>query len=157
MELKDEIIQKAEETWACAQELWPKLGPIPKIGFKEMGLKAGVAWYDKRLVEYNLSMAYHNQTDFLKRTVAHELAHLIAWEIYNATGHKGPWRYIMENMGLTATTYHAYDTTHVPTKTKRIKYVCSCSVHMITMVKHNRIKRGTSYSCSSCGEIIREG
>ena len=73
----------------------------PTVDFSLTGRIAGRAYIDSWKVKYNVELFEHNRTDFLDRTVPHELAHLVARTLYPfCTSHGQHWRTVMERLGV---------------------------------------------------------
>ena len=102
---------------------------------------------------YSLPIIQRNPLDaFLAQTVPHEVAHVVCLQVYpDARGHGREWQRIMRVvMGRPAARCHRY------TSGAEHSYRCGCEgreVYLST-VRHNRVRRGTAYSCRLCGEIL---
>lgn len=124
------------------------------------GRNAGEAWPRERLLRFNPVLGAENWDDFLKNTVAHEVAHLLAcWRDGNrALGHGPVWREAMALFGCEPRRCHGYDTTNSTLwSQRRWPYRCGCNEnHLLSTTRHNRIagKRRT-YLCVFCGERLR--
>ena len=90
---------------------------------------------------------------FIEQTVAHEVAHLLAHELFGprVQSHGKEWQAIMVKVfGLPADRCHTYDTKRV--SRRPWVYQCQCEGKTITLstIRHNRAKKGIIYQCMSC-------
>jgi SprT protein len=127
----------------------------PVISFKLTGRTAGKANYMKNLIKYNAILLEENGDDFLKRTVPHEVAHIVARNksTYRIKPHGYEWKQVMKDFGLGAKRCHSYDTTNSRAKrsvSKDFKYKCACKVYHLTIIRHRRIQKGAMYTCRTC-------
>jgi len=99
-----------------------------------------------------------NYKEFCERTIPHEVAHIIAFQIFGTKGHDYAWRRIMNDFGCDSTRCHSYDTENSTVRTikKQYPYKCGCTTHMLTKIRHNRsIKHGgEAYRCRKCGQVL---
>ena len=159
-EVKELLRKETERWWEHAIVLYGKRriqGRPPTTSFELRGRVAGWA-YDKGCrryqhhIRYNLDIAAANLEGFLARTVPHEVAHIVDYFMNGYSSHHGKkWKQIMVDFGLEPTRCHSYEKGAEPTRTlKRFTYYCHCQSYELTSIRHNRIKRGKSYSCRSC-------
>ena len=124
--------------------------PIVKLDLK--GLSAGTATPQKNLLRFNKELFISNQPHFLMHTVPHEVAHLIAYQVYGVKikPHGKEWQSIMTLVyALPANRCHHYS---VPKKTSRyFIYKCACNtLHPLTIRRHNAVNKGSQYMCKKC-------
>ncbi|MBL3598487.1 MAG: SprT-like domain-containing protein [gamma proteobacterium endosymbiont of Lamellibrachia anaximandri] len=132
--------------------------PVPEveINFELKGQAAGMARFpalDKPQIRYNAHLLDENADDFLKQTVPHEVAHVIARAYYsrNIRPHGTEWQSVMHFFGAEASRCHSYDTQRASTrKLQQFRYACGCSEHLLTSIRHKRIQAGLRYSCRKC-------
>jgi SprT protein len=108
-------------------------------------------------IRYNAELLYRYEENFLKRTVPHEAAHLVAFRLYGTRvqPHGAEWQAIMRFFGAEPTRCHAYDVEDLQTRQlRRFHYRCACRSHQLTSIRHNRILRGQTYLCRQCGEAL---
>ena len=99
----------------------------PTVSFRLRGQKAGVAHLDENLLRFNPQLYRENREHFLEQTVAHEVAHLIAHQLF---GPRIPprrgWQLIMRGIyGLPPDRCHTY----AGRATTRYLYRCHCPEH----------------------------
>lgn len=105
------------------------------------------------------------KTDYFKRTIPHEVAHIIAYVNYpNASSHGRTFKKIMAMFKSPDSRCHNYNLRKLMNKTtqkrttKRFKYVCNCDTHYISSIRHRRVVlQGVQYRCNNCGSVIKEG
>jgi len=123
-----------------------------------------------RLVSYinlNANLLNEYKEVYINEVVVHEMAHAIV-------GHKYPtrmngWKRVMPhgkefkavcshfgNDGKATTKLfsdsESLKSTRKPMKT--FKYVCGCSEHNLSKVRHNKILKGASYTCRTCKQKL---
>ncbi|MBL3526426.1 MAG: SprT-like domain-containing protein [gamma proteobacterium endosymbiont of Lamellibrachia anaximandri] len=130
--------------------------PDVTINFDLKGQAAGMVRFPalgKPQIRYNALLLNENADDFLKRTVPHEVAHVIARAYYsrNIRPHGTEWQSVMLFFGAEASRCHSYDTQRASTrKLQQFRYACGCSEHLLTSIRHKRIQAGLRYSCRKC-------
>lgn len=96
-----------------------------------------------------------NKKDILQ-TFVHELCHILCYKIYGPNiSHGKTWKNMMKKFGYDPNIYHSFDVKSIKRKFERVSYVCGCSTHKITKIKLNRIKKGYTYYCIKCKEILK--
>lgn len=145
---------KIEETYILAEKQYNRTFPRPTIDFSIKGSTAGKAYYLKNRLSFNLTLAIQEGKKFINRTPAHEVAHLIARDIYGygIQPHGKEWQSVMLSLGQVPSRCHDYEV-----KTNHT-YSCACEnkVHYLSTRKHNTIiVKGTRYSCTTCNQTIQ--
>ena len=93
-------------------------------------------------------------------TVPHEVAHYVSDILFDhryIKPHGKQWQAIMRFFGVEPSTRCYFDLSDIPKRSmKRFEYVCACSAHQITAIRHNRIRLGKRrYFCRQCaGELV---
>lgn len=136
--------------------------PDPVVRFDLRGQAAGQAVWGRKqrpVLRFNLDIARRHREDFVERTVAHEVAHLVTAACHGRTRpHGAEWRAVMAFLGIAdATRCHDYalDESGVR-RQRRWGYACACSQHELSTTRHNRIQAGDrQYHCRRCGEALR--
>ena len=57
---------------------------------------------NERVIEINLYLFKDNFDLYMDEIIAHECAHIAAWDLFNCETHGQPWRRIMKRLGLEA-------------------------------------------------------
>jgi SprT protein len=112
-ELKVKYLVKIKMTYALAERMFERKFNLPGVVFRHMGCCAGKAYLRENVIHLNEVFCETQEVDMLGDTVPHEVAHLIAFEMYKDTGHGGGWKSIMRTLGLEPSRCHDYDTTMV--------------------------------------------
>ncbi|WP_325948779.1 SprT-like domain-containing protein [Pseudomonas putida] len=80
--MPEQLKQRVETCYQQAEAFFKRRFPRPEVSFKLRGQKAGVAHLHENLLRFNLQLYRENQEDFLRQTVAHEVAHLVAHQLF---------------------------------------------------------------------------
>lgn len=159
--LAERIRRRTAESLHSAAALCAAHGaqvPDPALRFDLRGQAAGQAvWHRKQrpLLRFNLDIARRHPEDFLERTVAHEVAHLVTTACHGRVRPHGPeWQAVMAHLGIARPTRchdYALDESEVR-RQRRWSYACACSRHELSTTRHNRIQNaGVRYHCRRCG------
>lgn len=160
-----DIIKRISNLLKMAENFYDQKFEFPIIDFEVKGTKAGVAYYRQWRISLNLGICINQPEHFIRRTVAHELAHLISWKVYNTTGHDKCFYYVMQVVfdvpEKDSTRCHSYDMTGVQTRRHpRFEYICICNkLHHLTGTQHKRVQeeyKAVTYSCSSCRRPLKK-
>jgi SprT protein len=123
------------------------------------GQAAGQARPADGLLRFNTVLGGENWDDFVANTVAHEVAHLLAFwrDGAAAVGHGPAWREAMALFGCAPRRCHGYDTGNSTVRRQRQwPYRCACpEPHLLTTTRHYRVQRRSRlYRCRRCGEAL---
>ncbi len=149
-DLKRWLKEESEIVWALAKRLFPNLDRgMPDVFFFSNGTTAGKASRTMHWVSYNTTLARTNRSEF-KNTVIHEIAHVVATNLYGAyiRPHGREWSYVMTILGGNAKRTHSYDCSEVKGAHQRYTVYCSCGEHEVTKRSLNRL---WAYKCKRCG------
>ena len=155
-----EIEEAAEKAFQKAEAHFGRKFSRPIHQYDLRGTTSGQANY-LGILRWNMDIYVPNKEVYLTRTVPHEVAHLVSYAVYGHAGHghRKHWKNIMFNvMGLEPKRCHNY--TEGVKKSRVVErdwaYECSCRVHNISTVKHNKMLRGkTIYHCVHCNEDLK--
>ncbi|WP_152485969.1 SprT-like domain-containing protein [Methylohalobius crimeensis] len=131
-----------------------------EVGFDLKGQAAGQMQIrqGKVRLRFNAVLMRDNREHFLRVTVAHELAHAVAYWVYGKKiqPHGEEWQSIMALFGLEPRRCHDYDVTHAQVRRlQRFTYRCGCREHDLTSIRHRRIQEGErTYVCKHCREKL---
>jgi SprT protein len=164
--MQDAILAKVEESFVIAEKFYNRTFERPRnIIFKRSGTTGGHSHYGRRELMFQLDLAEHNQEDFLKRTVPHEVAHYVQRAVYGYSRngkkvmpHGTEWKYIMRNVyHLNPDRCHTYDTSVTTTRKRArdFKWSCDCKIHNVTSNIHNKMLRGQRRRCITCKGVLR--
>lgn len=137
-----------------------KLGyikPMPVIEYTLRGKTAGYAWFGLNKIQLNPTFLVNHFDDMINNVVVHELAHLIAYDIYKDKGHGYYWKHVMLVLGIEPKRCHSYDTSKVGNNMTYHIYTCGCKETLAPVRRHNNIQKGKwrYYPCSECGRDFR--
>lgn len=156
-----ELVKQIEDkTLDCLLTLQDKLKitlSIPVIEFKQIGRKAGYAYYNENKLVLNPDFFNNGHADeMINDTLPHEIAHLVAVKKFGecGKGHGPNWKYVMRLLGLTPKRCHNYDLEGVKVRRRsesNFVYKCSCRDKIfLTQIRHNRHQSGRPYHCLMC-------
>lgn len=154
MTIQQELTQATLEWTQKAREQFNRQFADPVVKCTVRGVTAGKAYLREWMVNYNPALFQENHDDFLARTVPHEVAHLIAYDIHKVGGHGWAWKSVMARLGISEIKRcHSYDTTN--TRVRRVARVymvkCSCRTVPLTITRWRRMMQGTKYyTCGRC-------
>jgi SprT protein len=162
--LTSRIASRVTELLAQAMPLVCRHGrrPLqPVLRFDLRGQVAGQARWQRGLrpeLRFNLGIARRHADDFVRVTVAHEVAHLVTYRCHGHTRPHGPeWQSVMRHFGIAdPQRCHDYDVdTGQVRRQRRWHYECRCRVHPLSTTRHHRVQRGdASYHCRHCGQAL---
>ncbi|KAF1069709.1 MAG: Protein SprT [Pseudomonas citronellolis] len=165
--MPEQLRARVEACYQQAEGFFQQRFPRPEVSLKLRGQKAGVAHLDENLLRFNPQLYRENRDHFLKQTVAHEVAHLIAHQMFGPRirPHGEEWQLIMRGVyGLPPDRCHTYEITR--RRTTRYIYRCRCEENAdfpFSSQRHNLVAQGRRYYCRRCrttlvfsGEVVRE-
>lgn len=133
--------------------------PVPVL-FDLKGRAAGMYKVNKnrRIIRYNPYIFARYFDENLTLTVPHEVAHYVVDVLYgmrNILPHGQQWRNVMHLLNAEPSVTCRFDLEGMPTRHyKKFIYRCSCRVHELTRIRHNRVLKGMHYSCRSCKQML---
>lgn len=151
--MPDQLKQRVEACYLQAETFFQRRFARPEIRLDLRGQKAGVAYLQRNLLRFNRQLYLENAAHFLQQTVAHEVAHLIAHQLYGPAirPHGEQWQAIMRGVyELPADRCHTYRITQKPRQ--RYIYRCQCpgQEFSFTAQRHALVRKGRRYLCRSC-------
>lgn len=153
--MASELMQRVEQCYLLAEQRFSRSFRRPQVSFALRGKAAGVAHIGRNLLRFNSLLYQQNREDFLRQTVAHEVAHMLAHELYgrDIMPHGPQWQGIMQEVfGLPALRCHSYQLPAVQKTTYR--YRCGCREHELGVRRHRSSERGGHYLCRSCKQRL---
>jgi len=160
-----ELIQHAREATqrliSLAEQQLSMHLPAVEINFDLRGQSAGMVRFPAHAtpqIRYNRILLMENPQHFIRQTVAHEVAHLVARHHYGSgiRPHGAEWQSVMALFGVEPRRCHDYDTSRSTTRRlTRHPYQCGCQTHQLSSIRHNRIAAGQRYHCRRCGNHLR--
>ena len=153
-----DIQQRVIELYTQAERHFLKRFKRPYIRLDLRGESAGQAWLQKYQLRFNPVLLKENREHFLRQTVAHEVAHLLTYELFGpkAQAHGKEWQAIMTDVyALPADRCHTYNTQN--SSRKPWLYQCRCEGKLVALstIRHNRSRKGVVYLCTSCKKPLK--
>lgn len=150
------VFNKIQECLDKAEAHYGKKIQMPKVCTDLKGVCAGRAYYNRHLIRLNAVLFAENKEAFMKRTVVHEVAHLIAFAVYGRRirPHGKEWASVMRLLGSEPSRCHTYDVTR-SIRGKAFPYKCGCRKHALSSIRHKRVQtQGAKYTCNSCRQQL---
>lgn len=160
--VQQEVEQRVQQLLITARDHFKKDPGQVEIKFNLTGKAAGMAIFPHRanpIIRFNTQLLIENREAFLKRTVPHEVAHVIARGLFGKRikPHGQEWKQVMGLLGAEASRCHSYDVSRsVRRKLKRFTYHCQCRSHQLSSIRHNRVLQGQRYHCLSCKQPLMQ-
>ncbi len=112
MHTETELLEIAREAavlaWSRFVKLYPRVGEMPSIIFnRRLKTTAGRCSYTEREIDLSPSLMAENIREFKEIIIPHELAHMVAWDIYKDGGHGPDWKSVMLAYGIPAERCHS--------------------------------------------------
>ncbi|WP_181295227.1 SprT family zinc-dependent metalloprotease [Pseudomonas sp. Q2-TVG4-2] len=151
--MPEQLHARVEACYQQAEAFFNKRFERPQVSFKLRGQKAGVAHLSTNLLRFNSQLYRENREHFLKQTVAHEVAHLVAHQMFGGRirPHGEEWQLIMQGVyELTPDRCHNYEISR--RQVSRYIYRCACAKQdfPFTPQRHALVRKGRRYFCRSC-------
>lgn len=153
--LQSDVEFKIQDGLNRAREYFGREFEFPSISYNLSGKTAGTATYQKNHIRLNATLLKENAEDFIARTVPHELAHLITWQVYwndwsfnngrRIQHHGSHWKQVCTIIGMEdVTRCHSYDVSNSGRKSEQFVWGCDvCGDLMsVSRVKHNKMLGG---------------
>jgi len=98
--MPEHIHARVETCYQQAEAFFKQRFVRAEVSFKLRGQKAGVAHLTENKLRFNPQLYRENREDFLRQTVAHEVAHLIAHQLFGLKiqPHGEEWQLIMRGV-----------------------------------------------------------
>ncbi|HCJ29990.1 MAG TPA: SprT family zinc-dependent metalloprotease [Pseudomonas sp.] len=151
--MPEQLHARVEACYQQAEAFFNTRFERPQVSFKLRGQKAGVAHLNTNLLRFNPQLYRENREHFLKQTVAHEVAHLVAHQMFGGRirPHGEEWQLIMRGVyELTPDRCHTYEISR--RQVSRYIYRCACADQdfPFTAQRHALVSKGRRYFCRRC-------
>lgn len=151
--MPEQILARVEACYQQAEAFFKQPFARPQISFKLRGQKAGVAHLTENKLRFNLQLYRDNHEDFLRQTVPHEVAHMIAHQLFGPRiqPHGEEWQLIMRGVyELPPHRCHSYEVER--RKVNRFIYRCGCTdgEFPFSAQRHALVAKGRRYYCRRC-------
>jgi SprT protein len=153
-ETKSRINQKISDINDICMSIYDRKFDFSLV-FKQIGTKAGTANLRFNIITLNPDyFSNGHMEDMINRTLPHEIAHLVAYQLFGDRGHGRGWKMVMRQFGLEPSRCHSYSLKGIKTRSRRThEYSCKCSdlKHSVSMKMHSKIQsRPSNFSCRRC-------
>lgn len=152
----DALLERVEACYREAEAFFGRRFPRPEVSLRLRGQKAGVAHLDDNRLRFNPQLYRENREDFLRQTVPHEVAHLVAHQVFGPRirAHGEEWQRLMrEVFHLAPQRCHRYEIV----RPQRLHYVyrCQCAEEFVfTAQRHALVRKGHRYQCRRCRSLL---
>ncbi|MNF72912.1 hypothetical protein D3C76_741600 [compost metagenome] len=148
---------RVETCFQQAEAFFKRPFTRPQVSLKLRGQKAGVAHLHENLLRFNPQLYRENSEHFLKQTVAHEVAHLVAHQLFGDSiqPHGEEWQLIMRGVyELPPDRCHNYAIKR--RSVTRYIYRCPCvgSDFAFSAQRHGLVRKGRRYLCRRCRHTL---
>lgn len=161
-EYKVEI--RVKELLEKTRQHWPSLTfHFPAITYDLRGRVAGWARYSANSIRLNADLLRNNEEAFLHRTVAHELAHLVAHRVWAggvSRPHGKEWQSVMNFYGVPANRCHSYKTVSARKGQQFDSHCGKCGKHiLIGATRFRNLSGGVIYrhADGGCWGTLKKG
>lgn len=156
--MPEQLQARVEECYRQAEAFFKRSFPRPQVSLRLRGQKAGVAHLQENLLRFNALLYRENTEHFLQQTVAHEVAHLVAHQLFGLRirPHGEEWQQIMRSVyRLPPDRCHQYA---VPRRrVTHYLYRCQCpdGLFPFSAQRHGLVAKGRRYLCRRCKATLR--
>ena len=85
--------------WNKAKEIFGNIGEKPKCVLNNrLKSTGGRAFIEHGYIDLSVSLLRDNMDYYAKDTIPHELAHMIAFRLYQDRGHGKAWKYVAQTL-----------------------------------------------------------
>jgi SprT protein len=155
--MSEPLFSRVEACYQQAEAFFKRPFKRPAVSLALRGQKAGVAHLHENKLRFNAELYRKNTDDFLRQTVPHEVAHLVAHQLFGGRiqPHGQEWRQIMLGVyALEPLRCHNYEVTR--RQVTRYIYRCPCvdGVFPFTAQRHGLVRQGRRYLCRRCNQAL---
>lgn len=152
---KLQVERKIDQLLAIASSLYEVPFKRPAVTWRKSGKNAGTANLTHNRINLNPVLFCHNRDAFFTDVIAHELSHLLVFQLFGRVQpHGWQWQKMMEEVfQRPANTTHNFDL--APLKLKSFYYRCECGPVELSVRRHNKVIRGQQrYFCRRCKQTL---
>ncbi|PVZ13788.1 MULTISPECIES: SprT family zinc-dependent metalloprotease [unclassified Pseudomonas] len=155
--MSDPLFERVEHCFTQAEAFFKRPFRRPMVSLALRGQKAGVAHLHENKLRFNAQLYQENREDFLRQTVPHEVAHLVAHQLFGEriAPHGEEWQLIMRGVyELPPLRCHSYEVKR--RQVMRYIYRCPCqgSDFAFTAQRHAMVRQGRRYLCRQCRQVL---
>lgn len=107
--LQDVADYQVTRWWKVLKKHYPSLGETPRAVLNNrLKTTAGRAWIQKDppYIDLSTELFWCNTKTFCEDTIPHELAHIVAYQVYKDPGHGKGWYTVLKVAGIKTTRMH---------------------------------------------------
>lgn len=117
-ELREKVEARVREVLELAKAKYKMEFQFPTIRYDIKSWMGGLAYPGKNLIRLNLILLVENEQEYIKHTVAHEVAHLVARKAFTKRidgkpkrimPHGPEWKDVMATFNIPADVKHSFD------------------------------------------------
>lgn len=150
------LFEQVERCFVQAEAFFKRPFTRPEVSLKLRGQKAGVAHLHENKLRFNPQLLRENTDDFLRQTVPHEVAHLVAHHVFGdrIAPHGREWQLIMQGVyELPPLRCHNYAVKR--RQVTRYIYRCPCTSEFpFSAQRHSLVHQGRRYLCRRCRQTL---
>lgn len=151
--MPDLIAQRVEACYRQAEAFFKRSFPRPAVSLDLRGQKAGIAYLQENRLRFNATLYQGNREHFLRQTVAHEVAHLVAHQVFGGSirPHGQEWQMIMRGVyELPPERCHRYAIDRPARRHYLYRCHCDGQPFPFTAQRHALVLKGRRYFCRRC-------
>jgi len=152
-----ELSQAVDAFYTVAENHYGQPFKRYPISLRLKGATAGKAFLGREM-RFNRVLFMENKAEFLARTVPHEIAHMIAHDLYGKVKpHGHQWKAVCINIGMKdVKRTHSYDVSNsVNRRPRPYTYRCGCKDWDMTANMHRKMSVfGRGRHCKACKQSL---
>jgi|TARA_Y100000361_G_scaffold94272_1_gene84228 SprT protein len=134
---------------------------LPKLTWDLKGTVGGQAYLNQNMIRINMEALAKYKDHYIKQTIGHEFAHLVAYKALGHRGHGRSWARVMRKFNLFPDRCHDYDLTPARVVKRQYLYECDkCGKEFtLTAIRHNKMQKGKQRYRHSTdgGQLVYKG
>ena len=134
---------------------------LPKLTWDLKGTVGGQAYLNQNMIRINMEALANYKDHYIKQTIGHEFAHLVAYKALGHRGHGRNWARVMRKFNLFPDRCHDYDLTPARVVKRQYLYECDkCGKEFtLTAIRHNKMMKGNQRYRHSTdgGQLVYKG
>ena len=134
---------------------------LPKLTWDLKGTVGGQAYLNQNMIRINMEALAKYKDHYIKQTIGHEFAHLVAYKALRHKGHGRSWSRVMRKFNLFPDRCHDYDLTPARVVKRQYLYECDkCGKEFtLTAIRHNKMMKGNQRYRHSTdgGQLVYKG
>ena len=121
-DLRKKVEDKMRECYAIAAKHYKLSFEFPEVRYDITSWTGGLAYFKRNLIRFNLILLVENEEEYIATTVPHEVAHLIAYKVWEndktpnkkrMMPHGKIWKDVMAVLNTPPRVTHNYDVSSI--------------------------------------------